>query len=462
MKYPQIIAFLTVAAFMISCGDDVPKEETPETIVLSSSPQRIGDATRGYNYLVSGDYVDSGVPLELYLATRTGDDQIYLNRTGDNARVEHQYSAVIAPNGAKVLVTNCLVCHAGNVNGEFVMGLGNSLADFTKDRTNDATIVDITIKSRFGEKSKEWDAYQAYRRALFALAPVTVTKSVGANPADKYAWMLGAYRNPKDLTWLSKPQFPVTDEVVHTDVPPLWNLKKRNTMFYTGAGTGDFARLMMASSLLTLNGTDKAKEVDGKFPDVLAYINTLQPPKYKGTINTALVTTGKRLFEENCSRCHGTYGVGGQYPNVLVAADKVGTDNALITANYAFPQFVDWYNTSWFAEGSNAAKLVPQKGYIAPPLDGVWATAPYLHNGSVPTLDDLLNSSQRPKMWRRSLDSKDFDNVKIGWKYTIETTQKDAQTFNTALKGYGNQGHIYADKFSADERKAVIEYLKTL
>jgi hypothetical protein len=250
--------------------------------------------------------------------------------------------------------------------------------------------------------------------------------------------------------------------VVHTDVPPLWNLKKRNTMFYTGAGTGDFARLMMASSLLTLNGTDKAKEVDGKFPDVLAYINTLQPPKYKGTINTALVTTGKRLFEENCSRCHGTYGVGGQYPNVLVAADKVGTDNALITANYAFPQFVDWYNTSWFAEGSNAAKLVPQKGYIAPPLDGVWATAPYLHNGSVPTLDDLLNSSQRPKMWRRSLDSKDFDNVKIGWKYTIETTQKDAQTFNTALKGYGNQGHIYADKFSADERKAVIEYLKTL
>ena len=50
----------------------------------------------------------------------------------------------------------------------------------------------------------------------------------------------------------------------------------------------------------------------------------------------------------------------------------------------------------------------------------------------------------------------------MGWKYTSETTKKDNLTYDTTLYGYGNQGHTYGDKLSADDRKAVIEYLKTL
>ena len=75
----------------------------------------------------------------------------------------------------------------------------------------------------------------------------------------------------------------------------------------------------------------------------------------------------------------------------------------------------------------------------------------------------MLNSTKRPKYWSRSFDNKaDYDAAKIGWKYKKETSKVDINTYDTTIYGYGNTGHIYGDKFTADERKAVIEYLKTL
>ena len=59
-------------------------------------------------------------------------------------------------------------------------------------------------------------------------------------------------------------------------------------------------------------------------------------------------------------------------------------------------RFIRWFNKSFFGE---IARNEPAPGYMAPPLDGVWATAPYLHNGSVPTIEALLNSPSRPHYW---------------------------------------------------------------
>jgi len=101
-------------------------------------------------------------------------------------------------------------------------------------------------------------------------------------------------------------------------------------------------------------------------------------------------------------------------------------------------------------------------GYIAPPLDGIWVTAPYLHNGSVPTLEALLNSDLRPKYWSRDFDKPEYDYQKLGWKYTKEEKPGGKTVYNTDLPGYGNYGHNYGDKLKEKERKAIIEYLKTL
>jgi len=204
--------------------------------------------------------------------------------------------------------------------------------------------------------------------------------------------------------------------------------------------------------------------VNQKFPDILAYINTLQPPAYPGTINTALVEQGKTIFNNTCSKCHGTYGSGGTYPNLLVELSTVGTDPKLSSAydQSIYNVFKDWFNNGWFGKNPNGAKLVTGNGYVAQPLDGIWATAPYLHNGSVPTLEDLLNSSQRPAYWKRTFVDNDYNYTKLGWNYTSPGSKIDNFTYDVSLSGYGNQGHTFGDGLTADQRTALIEYLKTL
>ena len=218
----------------------------------------------------------------------------------------------------------------------------------------------------------------------------------------------------------------------------------------------------MASSLVSLQDSTQARSIDKQFPDVLAYIKSLPSPIYKGTIDQQKASEGKAIYEVNCSRCYGSSNDKNDYPNLLVSLESIGTDPALVSTNYAYSQLLDWYNNSWFSKAPFAAKLIAKKGYIAPPLDGIWATAPYLHNGSVPTLEDLLNSSQRPKIWKRSFNSTDYDTKKVGWNYSTPLTKTDNQTYDTSLKGYGNHGHFYGDKLSVSERTALIEYLKSL
>jgi len=97
--------------------------------------------------------------------------------------------------------------------------------------------------------------------------------------------------------------------------------------------------------------------------------------------------------------------------------------------------------------------------YRARPLNGTWATAPFLHNGSVPSLYDLLlPPAQRPKIFY--IGSWEFDPVHVG----IETGSPfaGAFAFDTRLPGNANSGHEYGTSLSEPERMALIEFLKTL
>ena len=271
-----------------------------------------------------------------------------------------------------------------------------------------------------------------------------------------------AHRDPVTFKWNDSATLNIKVASVASDVPPWWLLKKKNAMFYNGFGRGDFGRFLMASNLLTVTDTSEAREVDSHFNDVLAYIYSIEPPKYPKSIDTKLAIQGKEIFINNCAECHGTYGKDGMYPNLLIPASTIQTDPLLYSANYSAPQFVNWFNKSWFTTGDHPAKLVPFIGYIAPPLDGIWITAPYFHNGSVPNLEAVLNSKVRPKYWTRDFDHPVYDYENIGWQYKEETQSGGSSTYNTTIAGFGNQGHYFGDKLTNKERKAVIEYLKTL
>jgi cytochrome c5 len=456
-----------ILLYLLACGlwgcNDQPAPITELTEAIPASTQRTGDAARGREYLLYGDYVDSGIPYSIYLSAGGRDESNRLGRIGDNAVVQTNYTALNAPNGVRVVSTNCLGCHTNYINNQLVMGMGNIYADFTEDRAGVVPLLDLAINNRYGANSAERAAYANFRRGIVTLGPQTLTSTVGTNPADKYAAILGAHRNPDDLTWRDQPAYQVPSETITTDVPPLWNVRKKNALFYTGAGRGDFARLVMASSLFTLNNAAKAQEVDTRFPDLVQYLRTLEAPVYQGAVETALVSQGKTIFVQNCARCHGSYNDGTEaYPNLLVDLQTVKTDPTLSESGYAFPQFLDWYNKSWFSKGAHSARLQRTNGYVAPPLDGIWATAPYLHNGSVPTLAELLESGKRPKFWKKTREQYVFDAQKVGLNYTTETRKTDKFTYDTSQRGNGNGGHTFGDALSESERKALLEFLKTI
>lgn len=465
MKYKSIIVF--IVCFCIACTKEPFVDLTTiddDLEFIPASTQRVGDAVKGREYLVTGDYINSGIPLDVFNSTigRVLVSENHLNRTGLNEPIPYSYSAVTAENGIKVVAPNCLQCHAGFVNGDFVLGLGDNAADYTLDQSLFSGQLDQLVKSTYTEDSQEWDAYFPFTRGIKATSKNLITEVVGVNPADKLALVLAAHRDKDDLSWSDEELFEVSDELMPADVPAWWLLKKKNAMFGAGIGRGDFSRIMMASSVLVIKDTIQSAKIDENFVDVLAFINELEPPKYPNAIDDAKAEEGRLLFVDNCAKCHGTYGNSGSFPNFLVSHELIQTDPHLANADYAEAAFGDWYNNSWFARGDNAAYVKPTGGYIAPPLDGVWATAPYLHNGSVPTLETLLQSELRPKYWDKPLTSETYNLEDVGIDFTEQTAKDSKYTYDTTIKGYSNEGHYFADHLSDDQRSSIIEYLKTL
>ncbi|MDP4212466.1 MAG: c-type cytochrome [Bacteroidota bacterium] len=433
-----------------------------QPVPIPPSKQRTGDAETGFTYLTTGDYLKSGIPLSYFRMMFRKNSANYLKREGENKEIPYDYTAVRATNGELVVAPNCLQCHAQVFDGKLIIGLGNSTVDFTQSQKLDPKNAAAAEKLLKNVDPKKYEAAEPFLRVVKAVGAKLTTQVRGVNIADRLAALLVSHRDPNTFRWSDSALLQVPDEVIPTDVPPWWLLWKKNAMFYNGFGRGDFGRFLMASNLFTVNDTSESREVDSHFNDVLAYIQSLRPPPYPKQLNKSLVKEGGVLFVRNCSKCHGSYGNGEKYPNLLIPETVIRTDSLLFKSNYQSPQFVAWFNSSWFSQGDHPARLEPFDGYIAPPLDGIWITAPYLHNGSVPDLETLLNSKERPKYWSRDFDDPQYNYEDPGWKYQVRTAPEGTSVYNTTLPGYGNYGHTFGDKLSKRERKAIIEYLKTL
>ncbi len=468
-----VLALATLVVGAAGCGGGGGGDTTPDAAVfvspytkIEASTQRPGDAAAGYSALVNKGYVNCGIPYSLYSqAFGVAPERERLDgREGRNPDLPYYQTAFTTKSGVEVVSANCLICHMGEINGELVLGLGNNDRDYTIDAaaTVNAAASLVTDPAERAEILK-------FAERMTAIAPYTRTRTIGANPADNLAAVLFAHRDPVTLAWSKTPLLPLPPEiVVPVDVPPWWRMKKKTSMFYVAAGRGDHARIMSTASTLCSDTVAEAEEMDVYFPDVAAYINTLTPPPYPFAVDTALAERGKVEFGKRCAECHGTYGEGATFPNLLIPDALIGTDTTLSLGAGQFADvYIDWFNSSWYGQKSH---LQPERGYLAPPLDGIWATAPFLHNGSVPTIAALLDTSKRPKYWTRTFRSTDYDDVALGWQYTELPAGQDAEPnqankkkiYDTTLLGYGNGGHDFGDGLSADDRTAIIEYLKTL
>ena len=430
-----------------------------ELTFIPPAQQRSGDPEAGFDALRYGNFVGSGLPYETFTMFFGTSPNNLLMREGDNATLSPAFNAFDAPNGARVVGgITCFGCHSGGLDGRYVLGLGDNSANTTESRGG-FNLLQTLVESQYGADSPEAEMSGIFLRGAAAVEPFAITPFRGVNSAFRLEEAAAAWRNPVDLSWREEPAFEVGGDGLASDVPPWWNVKKKHSLYYNGMGRGDFARLIQQIMVVGLVDLEQAEDINSQAGDMLAWILEVEPPAWPNEINEELAAEGQDLFERECSRCHGTYGPEGNYPNLLVPLAMVGTDEAYARYYVEKPGLTNWYEESWFAQDTSVEPLL---AYLAPPLDGIWASAPYFHNASVPTLMDVLDSTRRPTYWLRDFTTSAIDKEAVGIPYEAVDAGGDINIYDTTVHGYGNGGHTFGDAFSDEERQAVLEYLKTL
>ena len=431
--------------------------------IMDVSQTEEGNAEAGYKYLVEGNAFSTGIPLKLYKILDRLKHNKLANLTGYNKFAINDFVIFKNDNGRLVATPGCLQCHAQQFNDEYVIGLGNSYSNFQENTAPYLKLLERAVKVWYGKRSDQWKTAERAFEAARILATRIQTETQGPSPAQKIAEVMASHRDPVTLQFRADTNyFFVPAIVIPEDPPALWVSKKRKALTINAMRQGDFLKHIVSTSLLTMKDSSEAGEIYKHTSDVWAYIKTLTPPRYPYPIEEGLAKKGKKIFLQTCSSCHGKYGENEEYPNKLIAPAVIGTDSLLWKYFIKYQGYTDWFNKSWFASSEPRSYTKPQSGYVPPPLDGVWVTAPYFHNGSVPTIENVLNSKTRPRYWKRNFNKERYDYKKLGWQYKTLSKPGGKRTYNTDIPGYGAYGHTFGDHLTDDERAAVIEYLKTL
>ena len=390
-------------------------------VEIPREPQPPGDPQEGYRALLEEGYVSCGIPYSLFQLGQPflgsfADEEPLPGRTGKNGEVPLNWTVHETDDGAEIASLNCLECHMGRFDGQLMEGLGKADVDYTSDLSSTlGAIPTIDLGLPGMEEMVRWIDRGA------VVAPFTRAPNIGVNPADTLAIVLAAHRDRDTLQWHDEPQLPLPEAMVPVDTPPWWRVHKKGGLFYNGMARGDHRGTMMFASSLCTDDVEEMQEILTYFDDINAYIASIRAPKYPFAIDEALAAEGEPVFEQHCAGCHGLYAEDEEsewYPNLLFPLEVIGTDPEMALAGAELPQFIAWFNESPYGGITQLVADDPFAGYVAPPLDGIWATAPYFHNASVPDLELVLDSSKRPKYWRRvDYDSRNFDEQTLGWPY---------------------------------------------
>lgn len=249
---------------------------------------------------------------------------------------------------------------------------------------------------------------------------------------------------------------PIDDTIGNADHAPVWNMGPRargkKAMHWDGLASGDLREVVLSSAL---GASTMPKEIPVEaLGRIESYIEKLDAPRYPFSIDQALANKGKALFDKDCARCHAADGA---LMGTVIPLSEVGTDRHRLDmwrepdAN-AYNGYAKKY--PWgFSHFRNTG------GYTAVPLDGIWMRAPYLHNGSVPSLVDLLEE-RRPPVFYRGSDL--FDPTRVGFVSEEGNPARGPFKYDVSLPGNGNGGHLFGTRLSSAEKGQLVEYLKTL
>jgi hypothetical protein len=258
-------------------------------------------------------------------------------------------------------------------------------------------------------------------------------------------------------------KLPPQELIGASDFPSIWNQRKKRNMQLHWDGNNTLVEERNKSAAFGTGTTPPTIDL-AAIGRIESWLLDLAPPRYPYPINEALAAKGATLYKNYCAGCHGASGqdFSGEKVGKVTPIAEIGTDRRRLDS-YTYDLAVN-QSTLYAGYPHRFTHFRKTYGYANMPLDGLWLRAPYLHNGSVPTLRDLLEPAEkRPRTFYRGYDV--YDPQRAGFVHNVSREGDHKYfRFDAALPGNSNKGHegaAYGTQLPAGDKDALVEYLKT-
>jgi hypothetical protein len=457
----------------------------------SNSPVRYSDPGENFKYGSTGGEILSGIPYSIWMALPEvfpehlpgkGYASLgFLYETGKDLPIGVSKRRV---QGIDRVFFNCAICHVGSVRDtpssspQYVLGMPSNTVDL---RGFYEFLFDAALNEKFApgplltEIKRQGIHEDAINRLILRFYAVRALRDALITRRARLQFILDepefgpgridTFSPAKALLNFRMSAAPATEKIGVTDFPSIWNQRQREGMQLHWDGNNTSVQERNRSAAFGTGAYPPTLDRD-EMHSIENWLLDAKPPKYPYIFDSALASRGSAIYGSLCAYCHGKSGqnfhAGEAKLGTVVPIEEIATDRARLDS-YTYELAV---NQSLLYAGYGNERFSHFRktyGYANMPLDGIWLRAPYLHNGSVPTMHDLLEpASKRPKVFYRGDDV--YDPIQLGFVHTV--AERDGHRFfryDTSVTGNGNQGHegkVYGTELSAPDKKALIEYLK--
>jgi mono/diheme cytochrome c family protein len=383
------------------------------------------------------------------------------------------------------VMMNCQLCHAERLrlpDGDHVVsGLGSTRV---RAHAYDAALMHVARDASFTTESlldaatnaaREHDATwpDAARLPIVRATVIALRERADARGAD--AERLGANGLPGRLATVESFAMAMNARGAHVPLGPVTGWSKipdvrgfpwRDTLSWDGVGTGSPVALAAEADFAfgaRPEWFESHRHIATSLYLFLKHFDRKLP--YPGSIDAGRADRGRSVFDATCAKCHGSYAPDGPLPRVryrekVVPVDVVGTDPARESA--VTPAFVDAANGVALARG--VTTVAATGGYVPPVLLDVWARGTFGHVGQWPSIEVMARRPEdRPKRFVVDLDAPyDVEHMGLRWTDAAGAPAAHGYVYDGTTPGYSPSGHRFLCDLPPDDRRAVIEYLKTL
>lgn len=447
------------------------------------APERFGDPVEHFKYgSIGAETTRGGIPYWLwYVLPEVFED---LLPAGSGRGYERFGFVYESPSHARpigvsyrrrqvpLVGLNCASCHTGTIRDapgaprRIVLGMPahqldlQRYAQFLFAASSDPRFNASTLIAAIARVNPDFSWQD---RLLHRLLVVPLSRRAFADARPHFAWQdrrppQGPGRvdtfNPYKI--LFEMPMDADDSVGSADLPPLFNQRAREGLRLHWDGNNDSTQERNRSAALGAGCTEDSLDL-ASIKRVEDWIWDFRPPPFPSPrIDRARADQGALVYRQHCADCHAP---GGQRTGQVVPLSEIGTDPERLRS--FTPELAGRMNTFGTGRPWQFSHFRKTDGYAAMLLEGVWLRAPYLHNGSVPTLRDLLElPEKRPTLFYRGYDVYDYANV--GFVSAGADAAREGFEYSTRLKGNSNAGHLFGTRLTPAEKEALLEFLKTL